>query len=786
MRNDTVKRSLSRLEKLLKITIAKLPIRLTRFTDGLSIKHEQIIYFILIALVITVLSGFIYYQMTTASILNSVRERVVREQKGVETYFSDAYAVLMKRDLYFLNDSPLMDAFLTAQKDESLIAKSNVESLFQRFSKIGNDLYLSIRFIDYNNEEQIVVSENRRVKNYINLSQPPAGSLFYEKLATLFNRLRVAKNDSILFEGPFQDQNKRKTFLIGIAKRDPEAQGFGGALILHADLTRFFEYLSNIKINDRPITWVYSPDNQILFAPSQYQNDFNLKVKLAEGKVKGDWVVLSNNCRIGSDERVFLQIFFSAPPEIYQQERFTAIWSTLLLCTLAILFSSLLAFFFSQRITNPVVMLSSIVQKVSEGDLGINAVLSHQRKEIEILLSSFNTLVNGLCEITNSIEYIAKGDLRTTVAPRSQSDTLGLALQGMVLSLRAIVSRVRDCSQQVKTVSVNLASSSQQLEKDSDTVAGAVQDMALVVSELSNNIRETARRVESQTTSVGETAIAVELMAGRLAQIAKNTKNLTNVVDTVGMVVNNGRHAVEQAAGGMHEINSSITKTAQVIEALGEQANTIGAVVGVIDTISDRTNLLALNAAIEAARAGSHGLGFGVVAEEVRKLSERTAQSAEEINQLISAMQQSVRQAVEQMGRSTYLVQEGIDQSTKVVHAFSEIQDVVADVATTSNDIDKVINEQMIGTEQVLVTAEKLSGITHEIQVTTAEQAASTTELIRSVERVSDAAERNARLSESLAGAGRSVLLQSRRLEEVVSIFQLSETPQESNMFILN
>src|SRR5438270_12298024 len=120
----------------------------------------------------------------------------------------------------------------------------------------------------------------------------------------------------------------------------------------------------------------------------------------------------------------------------------------------------------------------------------------------------------------------------------------------------------------------------------------------------------------------------------------------------------------------MREINTSITTTADTIQELGERASAIGRIVEVINTISDQTNLLALNAAIEAARAGEHGLGFGVVAEEVRKLSERTAQSAEEITKVVNDVQNCATQASKQMKFSTELVREGLAQSGNLVASF--------------------------------------------------------------------------------------------------------------------
>src|SRR6202020_3378697 len=111
---------------------------------------------------------------------------------------------------------------------------------------------------------------------------------------------------------------------------------------------------------------------------------------------------------------------------------------------------------------------------------------------------------------------------------------------------------------------------------------------------------------------------------------------------------------------GLNRINATITSSGEIIGALGQRADDIGKIIEVIDDLAEQTNLLALNAAIEAARAGEHGLGFAVVAEEVRKLAEKSTQSTKEISELIQGIQKEAREAVDNMEKSTTMVQEGL------------------------------------------------------------------------------------------------------------------------------
>lgn len=426
----------------------------------------------------------------------------------------------------------------------------------------------------------------------------------------------------------------------------------------------------------------------------------------------------------------------------------------------------------------PINSLVSNAKNLAKGELNEITGLNGKKDEISLLAQEINNMVFYLKEAATIADKIANGDLTVKVKTNSVNDTFGSAFKKMLQFLKTVTSRVKNSSSQVKDIASTFARSGQQLQKDTEMVAAAVQDMASLVEELSINIRLIAKSVESQASIVTETTTAIQQMSVRMQRIAAGTKDLTQLVNSARGVVKDGRESVEQASGGMREIHKSITNTADTIYGLGEHAAAIGRIVEVINSIAEQTNLLALNAAIEAARAGQHGLGFGVVAEEVRKLSERTTESAEEIGLLIAGVQRDVAQAAKQMGLSTDLVNEGLNQSGNVVLALSQIEVVVDSVSTTSNYIDNVIIEQSVGTEEILKATQELTIVTHEIQAASQEQAISTGEIVKSVERVQSAAERNTKLSEQLSDAGSSILSQSQELEVAMASFKLeSDNP---------
>jgi methyl-accepting chemotaxis protein len=613
-------------------------------------------------------------------------------------------------------------------------------------------LMVAVGFISYRGMNQMQASYKRAIDNE-----------YRQALTVLQLRLAAAKQESFL----------SKSILLGtkadVEKYQSAADEMNSNLEILSGLTRSGEIeINKIKENAELFQKFSSTARSFL---DRNESDKAMDLLLKDGDFQK--ISLEQTALL---EKLSHQAINNANESVRTAE--SAADGTIRTINVLLLFAILAAIGVAvaivRIITQPLNQIVKLTGSVADGDFNIDLKQTQNKTEIGALFSSFNRLVEGLRGLSISMEQISRGDLGVTIEPRSERDMLALSLRDMVRSLYSIVLKARTNSEQVKNISADLADSGQQLERDSETVAIAVQDMASVIEELSTNIRAIAKNVESQASGVTETNAAIQQMALRLQKIDESTKNLTSLVNTARGVVGDGRNSVEQASKGMLEIDNSINTTAETIRDLGERATAIGRVVEVINTISDQTNLLALNAAIEAARAGSHGLGFGVVAEEVRKLSERTVQSAEEIANLINGVQKGVAQAARQMGRSTELVGEGLGQSAKVVGVLAKIESVVASVAHTSTDIDNIIVEQSVGTEQVLKAIQDLTIITHEIQAASQEQAISTSEIVKSVERVRDATERNAKLSEQLSVAGRSVLSQSQRMEEAVSVFRLS------------
>jgi methyl-accepting chemotaxis protein len=176
-----------------------------------------------------------------------------------------------------------------------------------------------------------------------------------------------------------------------------------------------------------------------------------------------------------------------------------------------------------------------------------------------------------------------------------------------------------------------------------NTAMGNVRDtsgqVASVSDELSMTIKNITKRLEDQTNRLSQIAGSTTEMSQTLVDVARNTSAMATTSEDALKIAENGEDVVKEVIKEVMSIMDAVVELSRLIKSLGERSKQIGEIVNVINDIADQTNLLALNAAIEAARAGEHGRGFAVVADEVRKLSERTTKATDEVGTMIKAIQ---------------------------------------------------------------------------------------------------------------------------------------------------
>jgi len=211
-----------------------------------------------------------------------------------------------------------------------------------------------------------------------------------------------------------------------------------------------------------------------------------------------------------------------------------------------------------------------------------------------------------------------------------------------------------------------------------------------------------------------------------------------------------GNAVVVQTVVKMNDIHDKVESSANVVNTLGERSKEIGQIVSIITEISNQTNLLALNAAIEAARAGEHGRGFAVVADEVRKLAEQSGKAAEKIRSLIIEIQTETQKAVIAMNEGSIAVAEGIEQVRQTGESFQSITKMIEDMSAQSQEVSAVVKQVNANTQRMVEMAETITFISEQSASNTQSMAAASEEQLASMEEISSSSTSLARMAEDL------------------------------------
>jgi methyl-accepting chemotaxis protein len=219
--------------------------------------------------------------------------------------------------------------------------------------------------------------------------------------------------------------------------------------------------------------------------------------------------------------------------------------------------------------------------------------------------------------------------------------------------------------------------------------------------ELSSIASRLGESLQDQSLRMDQVATAMEEMASAAQQVARHTAQAAQAADDAEHATLQGEKAMVGIVNCINEIRSEITGTAKVIHRLAADSGRIGEVLAVIHSIAEQTNLLALNAAIEAARAGEQGRGFAVVADEVRNLAQRTAQSTAEINIIIATVQAGAESAVQAIESGRRSSESGVEQIQLAGKILNGVTDAVHTIREMNRQIAVAAEEQTLVTEDI-------------------------------------------------------------------------------------
>lgn len=320
---------------------------------------------------------------------------------------------------------------------------------------------------------------------------------------------------------------------------------------------------------------------------------------------------------------------------------------------------------------------------------------------IGILISILFTrsIVRPLKLVNDQLKEIAEGegDLTKEIKIKAQDEVgeMAASFNKMLSSLRTMLRQVSNVSEQVASSSGDLITNSKHTSAATDQVVKSIQEVAKMNDFQDKNTEESAQ-------VIGEISIGMQQVARSINTVAESANETSNQATI-------GNDNIQKVIGQMNKIYGASSETINVMNKLDSNSTEIGKIIDVITNISDQTNLLALNAAIEAARAGEHGKGFAVVADEVRKLAEQSRESANQIVQIIQLIQHDMLVAVDITNTGNEGTKYGLELAEETGKSFEQILRSVENVGSQIQELSSVSEEMSASLEQISVGVEEIA-----------------------------------------------------------------------------
>jgi methyl-accepting chemotaxis protein len=484
------------------------------------------------------------------------------------------------------------------------------------------------------------------------------------------------------------------------------------------------------------------------------------------------------------------QTFLMEESRNRREEALQGIRTVTLLSTLAaILLSLVLATWIAGVLARGINEAAEMAGHVAGGDLTRTApVVFHD--EIGDLVERLNAMAGDLRRTVSAVSA-------TTTQVATSAEQIAAASEEMAYTVDQQVRSTVDTSSSMEQIAAQIA----RIAESTESLAESVELTSTSVGEMSASIEQTASSADSLGASVEQTSATIEEMVTSITRVGEHVEESQEIARAAEGDARKGGEAVEKTIHGMRRIHGDMSDLIEVVRNLGSASASIGRISEVVEDIADQTNLLALNAAIEAARAGEQGRGFSVVAQEIRRLAERSVESTREIGSTIREVIQDMERVVRSSGEVARRTDEGIQLADSAggalekiigsavrtrelmeevalatrqqIRAAGQAQESMEHIQHVAQEVRIATRQQATGSRQIAEAVENMNRQTREVFRATGEQKKGGEMILQSTEQISQAARTTQEAIQEIATGAQDLSSQANHLTDLVAAFRV-------------